>query len=109
MLTTDAKALPPSSPLGGSQPRDYGSRRRLLFNHLAKAGGKYAVKVIQELVPREYLTVKIEQQQSFESDRENHFVVANFVSSATTRPRERSSSDTSSDRACSSIARFGAR
>ena len=72
------KALPPSSSLGGSQPRDYGSRRRLLFNHLAKAGGKYAVKVIQELVPREYLTVKIEQQQSFESDREFHFVVANF-------------------------------
>jgi len=56
----------------------FGSRKRLLYNHIPKAGGKYTIKTLQELVPDEDLTIINEWGSSKRKGRETHFVIANF-------------------------------
>ena len=70
--TEAAAAGAPTEP--GSR---FGSRKKLLFNHLPKAGGKYAMKVLRKHVADE-LTYTREFHHSTKEDRETHFVIANI-------------------------------
>lgn len=58
--------------------RRYPSRTRLLFNHLPKAGGKYAINVLKEHVPWETVKIVSEFRKSTETDRKTHFIIANI-------------------------------
>lgn len=55
----------------------FGSRKKLLFNHLPKAGGKYAIKVLRKHVADEIKYTR-EFLHSTKEDRETHFVIANI-------------------------------
>ena len=72
-----------SSPSGGPSLVDggaggLGSRKTLLFNHLPKAGGKYAIKVLNKHVPRDDISISREFRHTTKEDRETHFVIGNI-------------------------------
>lgn len=56
----------------------FGSRKRLLYNHIPKAGGTYTIKSLKELIPSDDLRIKSEWGVSTKGDRETHFVIANI-------------------------------
>ena len=72
-----------SSPPGGPSLVDrgaggLGSRKKLLFNHLPKAGGKYAIKVLEKHVPEADISISREFKFTTKKDRETHFVIGNI-------------------------------
>ena len=70
-----SSTVPPREGMGASR---FGSRKKLLFNHLPKAGGKYAIKVLEKHVPEADISISREFQFTTKKDRETHFVIGNI-------------------------------
>ena len=70
-----SSTVPPREGMGAG---GLGSRKKLLFNHLPKAGGKYAIKVLEKHVPNADISISREFKFTTKKDKETHFVIGNI-------------------------------
>ena len=57
------------------QAEQFRARQRLLFKHLAKAGGTAVISLLRKMVPHDTLTVRPEAAKVTPADRANHYVI----------------------------------